>query len=217
MAACSVRSVRVQQQEDRWCEEMVFNIVLDLTCDLPGDILCRCLFTEDPWDFSKDRELEAVEVGEGPGLKQGVFGFDFPVAAPTKEMIEAAGVHDVTVVCISLHYKDQEFHRASYLVRHEYDSAEMQENPPTDVNWEHLQRVLSAPRIVIYTIDWGLPGMTGLAAEEPVPLESDKAQLIQRDSQAHVEGEAKRRCLQDSDGNWKARCQDSGRSEENAK
>mmetsp|Transcript_43389 Transcript_43389/g.99991 ORF Transcript_43389/g.99991 Transcript_43389/m.99991 type:complete len:181 (+) Transcript_43389:54-596(+) len=155
MAACNVKSVQVQP-EAKWSEEMVFSVVLDVASDLPEDITCKCFFTMDAWDLKKDTELEACDIGDGPGLTKGLLKFDLPVRAPSKFMIEAAGVLEVTAMYISFIYRGTEFHRTGYYVRHEYDTPELQETPPADVDWDRLQRVLSAPRIVSYPIDWGL-------------------------------------------------------------
>eukprot|EP00971_Amphidinium_carterae_P026717 526988-Amphidinium_carterae.2 len=114
-----------QELHAAYSEEMVFSVVLDVASDLPEDITCKCFFTMDAWDccsFVHSVELgcaysgnlhalpikvllaadvcahctgEACDIGDGPGLTKGLLKFDLPVRAPSKFMIEAAGVLEV--------------------------------------------------------------------------------------------------------------------------
>lgn len=72
-------------------------------------------------------------------------------------MLPVGDVVGVTAVLLTCSYKDsQEFLRVGYYVNVEYDSPEMNENPPAQPMIERLNRHILAekPRVTKFQIDW---------------------------------------------------------------
>jgi histone chaperone ASF1 len=69
----------------------------------------------------------------------------------------------VTVVLLTASYLGQEFTRVGYYVNNEYTDPEMRENPPSQVQFEQLQRniLASSPRVTRFKIDWEGSGKDG--------------------------------------------------------
>merc|ERR1712008_424615 len=112
-----------------------------------------------------------------PGLRK--FVFESP--PPSREQLQCSGVFledgglDVSAICISAEYRDQEFCRVGYFYRLEYDDPELAANPPTSVDWSRLCVVLSEePNVTRFPIKWdsktsaGSSSAAGQPTEEPV-------------------------------------------------
>ncbi|CAK9025649.1 unnamed protein product [Durusdinium trenchii] len=161
MAACSIANVKVVDGKDR-CrvdEDFVFEVTLDVAEPLKEDLVFQCVYiTHGSGD---EVELESIDVGDGPGLRQGFLKFNFESAPPSKEDREALfgiladGFHVLVAgLYLSASYGGKEFCRVGYYVRYEYDDPELQENPPEMVDWNRVHRVLSAPRVTKFVIPW---------------------------------------------------------------
>lgn len=78
----------------------------------------------------------------------------------------------VTAVLLTCSYKDsQEFLRVGYYVNVEYDSVEMNENPPANPVIERLTRHILAekPRVTKFQIDWDDMPQTAAVDENANP------------------------------------------------
>jgi len=136
---------------------------------LQEDLLFRCIFVVDPADATKDVELECIDVGNG-GLPSGPVEFKFEVEPPKVERLEAAGgVQEVQGIYISALYRNQEFTRIGYYLRHDYDDPAVQEDPPPTTDWSKVHRVLSEPRVTRFDIKWDPPPVQAAASAE-VPI-----------------------------------------------
>eukprot|EP00434_Breviolum_minutum_P028316 symbB.v1.2.025052.t1/scaffold2412.1/size81594/3 len=161
MAACTIANVKVIQGKElsRVDDDIVFEVTLDVALTLAEDMVFRCVYI--PYASGYEKELESIDVGDGPGLRQGLLKFNFESAPPSKADLEAkspdsaeSGPLEVAGLYISALYGGKEFCRVGYYVRYEYDDEELQENPPETVDWDHVHRVLSAPRVTKFEIPW---------------------------------------------------------------
>lgn len=112
---------------------------------------------EDPSDsFSSDQydqELDSLLVGPIP---VGVNKFIFEADAPDTKRIPDADVLGVTVVLLTCAYDGREFVRVGYYVNNEYDSDELNADPPAKPIIDKIRRNVLAdkPRVTRFAIKW---------------------------------------------------------------
>ncbi|CAJ1458156.1 unnamed protein product [Effrenium voratum] len=155
MAACNVANVKVVEGAElaRVSDDLVFEVTLDVAHPLKEDLVFRCVYISD--GSGEEVELESIDVGDGPGLRQGFLKFNFESNPPSQKDVEASGGPlEVAGLFLAALYQGQEFCRVGYFVRYEYDDPELQENPPENVDWSRLHRVLSPPRVTKFAIPW---------------------------------------------------------------
>ncbi|KAI9830218.1 MAG: Histone chaperone asf1 [Phylliscum demangeonii] len=100
-----------------------------------------------------DQELDSLLVGPIP---IGVNKFIFEAAAPDLKRIPASDILGVTVILLTCAYDGREFVRVGYYVNNEYDSDEMNAEPPPRPVIERVRRNVLAekPRVTRFTIKW---------------------------------------------------------------
>eukprot|EP00871_Galdieria_phlegrea_P005212 jgi/Galph1/5692/GphlegSOOS_G4375.1 len=109
------------------------------------DIEWKVIYVSSAEDESLDQVLDEVLL---PADKIGRFQFTLDVPAPNAKLF-----HDdllgVTAVLITCSYKEEEFIRIGYYLNNEYDDASLQENPPTTLLLNRIQRRVFAeePRV----------------------------------------------------------------------
>lgn len=86
----------------------------------------------------------------------GVNSFEFEAAAPSPDKIPASDLLGVTVILLTASYRDAEFIRVGYYVHNAYDSEELRENPPEQVDLSRVRRevLVSKPRVTRFNIKW---------------------------------------------------------------
>ena len=91
----------------------------------------------------------------GP-IPVGVNRFVFVADAPDLSRIPSSEILGVTVILLSCSYDGREFVRVGYYVNNEYDSEELNADPPTHPVIEHVRRNVLAekPRVTRFTIKW---------------------------------------------------------------
>ena len=89
-------------------------------------------------------------------LTTGVNSFELEAEAPSPEKIPVEDLLGVTVILLTASYKDAEFIRVGYYVNNAYESEEMRENPPEQVQLDKVKRevLASKPRVTRFNIDW---------------------------------------------------------------
>ena len=96
----------------------------------------------------------------------------------------------VTVVLLSCFYKDREFIRVGYYVNNEYDTPELNAEPPQQPLYDRLVRNILAdkPRVTRYNISWDdAPQVEGMSiAEGGIPATPPGAPLVDRTQAAHA-------------------------------
>jgi len=90
----------------------------------------------------------------------GINSFEFEAEAPSPEKIPASDLLGVTVILLTASYKDAEFIRVGYYVNNAYESEEMRENPPEEVQLDKVCRevLASKPRVTRFNINWYVQG-----------------------------------------------------------
>lgn len=100
-----------------------------------------------------DQELDSLLVGPVP---VGVNKFIFEADSPNLKRIPDSEILGVTVILLSCSYDDREFVRVGYYVNNEYDSEELNAEPPTKVDIKRVRRNVLAekPRVTRFAIKW---------------------------------------------------------------
>lgn len=112
------------------------------------------------WSRSEhDQELDSLLVGPIP---VGVNKFIFEADSPNLKRIPTSEILGVTVILLSCSYDDREFVRVGYYVNNEYDSEEMNDDPPAKPVIERVRRNVLAekPRVTRFAIKWCVPLIT---------------------------------------------------------
>eukprot|EP00927_Polykrikos_kofoidii_P054898 TRINITY_DN49242_c0_g1_i1.p1 TRINITY_DN49242_c0_g1~~TRINITY_DN49242_c0_g1_i1.p1 ORF type:complete len:192 (-),score=32.51 TRINITY_DN49242_c0_g1_i1:285-860(-) len=174
MSVCRVVDVKDLLPDVVLEEKLSFEVTIDLAEPLQEDVLFRCCFIVDPKRPDLDVELDSIDVGNGPGLPQGTMKFALESPSPTRQMIESSGgVFEVAGLYISALYREKEFCRVGYFLRHEYVDPKLHENPPENVDWSQaIKRVLSEPCVTRFAIPWDpLQGTRAEEANDSIPAE----------------------------------------------
>jgi histone chaperone ASF1 len=100
-----------------------------------------------------DQELDSLLVGPIP---VGVNKFVFEADAPNTSRIPDAEILGVTVILLTCAYDGREFVRVGYYVNNEYDSEELNAEPPAKPIIERVKRNVLAekPRVTRFAIKW---------------------------------------------------------------
>lgn len=111
--------------------------------------------------------------------------------APNHQSLPVQDIVGVTAILLTCSYKDsQEFLRVGYYVNVEYDSPELNENPPQQPMIERLHRHILAekPRVTKFQIDWDdMPQVMGNMDENANPntqanMQANSEGLLQKGS-----------------------------------
>ena len=100
-----------------------------------------------------DQELDSLLVGPIP---VGVNKFIFEADPPDTSRIPDAEILGVTVILLTCAYDGREFVRVGYYVNNEYDSDELNADPPPKPILERVRRNVLAekPRVTRFAIKW---------------------------------------------------------------
>lgn len=125
-----------------------------------------------------DQELDTLLVGPIP---VGVNKFIFEADAPNTSRIPDADILGVTVILLTCAYDGREFVRVGYYVNNEYDSEELNAEPPSKPLIERVRRNVLAekPRVTRFAIKWSVSGFICLPFVSSCILGSLKTDLFQ--------------------------------------
>jgi histone chaperone ASF1 len=100
-----------------------------------------------------DQELDSLLVGPIP---VGVNKFIFEADPPNTTKIPDAEILGVTVILLTCAYDSREFVRVGYYVNNEYNSDELNADPPAKPVLEKVRRNILAekPRVTRFAIKW---------------------------------------------------------------
>lgn len=103
-----------------------------------------------------DQELDSLLVGPIP---VGVNKFIFEAEPPNTSKIPDAEILGVTVILLTCAYDSREFVRVGYYVNNEYNSDELNADPPAKPILEKVRRNILAekPRVTRFAIKWHVP------------------------------------------------------------
>jgi len=119
---------------------------------LHSDLEWRLIYVASPGNAELDQELDDCLVGPVP---IGVNAFEFEGCAPSSKSIPPEDVLGVAALILTGTYRDQEFVRVGYYQNTEYDSEEMNKEPPEKIQFERLVRDINEkPRVTRFQIKW---------------------------------------------------------------
>ena len=100
-----------------------------------------------------DQELDTLLVGPIP---VGVNKFLFEADPPNLSRLPSSEVLGVTVILLTCSYDGREFVRVGYYVNNEYDSEELNRDPPAKPIIDRVKRNILAekPRVTRFAIKW---------------------------------------------------------------
>ncbi|RMZ83711.1 hypothetical protein DV738_g881, partial [Chaetothyriales sp. CBS 135597] len=100
-----------------------------------------------------DQELDSLLVGPIP---IGVNKFIFEADPPNLARLPSSEILGVTVILLTCAYDGREFVRVGYYVNNEYDSEELNNDPPAKPIIERVRRNILAekPRVTRFAIKW---------------------------------------------------------------
>jgi histone chaperone ASF1 len=160
MAKVQLTNVTVLDNPSPFMNPFQFEITFDCIEDLPNDLEFKIIYVGSASSKDHDQVLDSVLVGPVPA---GRHMFVFQADGPKTSLIPQHDAVGVTVVLLTASYLGQEFTRVGYYVNNEYTDPEMRENPPSQVQFEQLQRniLASSPRVTRFKIDWEGSGKDG--------------------------------------------------------
>lgn len=163
MSIVNLTNVVVHNNPGTWDSEFQFQIEFEVLSHLDDEIEWRLTYVGSTESASHDQVLDSVLVGPmAPGAYQIIFQADPPDIAliPTAELL------GVTGLLLSCHYREEPFVQVGYYVRVEYDTPELNDEPPETPMRERITRMIAAdqPRVTRYQIDWAA-GNPALAAQ----------------------------------------------------
>ena len=111
------------------------------------------LHTNGLYRSEHDQELDSLLVGPIP---VGVNKFIFEADPPDLKRIPQTEILGVTVILLTCSYDGREFVRVGYYVNNEYDSEELNADPPSKPIIERVRRNVLAekPRVTRFAIKW---------------------------------------------------------------
>lgn len=194
MAKAHIVNIVVLDNPSAFFNPFQFEITFECIEDLKEDLEWKIIYVGSAESEDYDQTLDTVFVGPVP---EGRHMFVFQADPPDPQKIPIADAVGVTVVLLTCSYRGKEFIRVGYYVNNEYLDSELRENPPTNPQFDKLQRNVLAtnPRVTRFKIDWGdTPSDVILNSDdnqqnEPIngvqtgnALNSDSSQHISEDS-----------------------------------
>ncbi|WFD41263.1 Histone chaperone asf1 [Malassezia japonica] len=165
MSIVHLQNVEIINSKARFSDPYIFKVTFECISPLEDDIEWKLIYVGSAESEEYDQELDSCMVGPVP---VGVNSFEFEAEAPSPEKIPATDLLGVTVILLTASYKDAEFIRVGYYVNNAYESEEMREDPPEEVQLDKVCRevLASKPRVTRFNINWSDPSQPIKAPEE---------------------------------------------------
>lgn len=89
-------------------------------------------------------------------LPTGVNSFEFEAEAPSPSKLPQSDILGLTVILLTAAYRDQEFIKIGYYVRTEYETQELIDDPPKELDLSRVVRniLVDKPRVTRMNITW---------------------------------------------------------------
>jgi histone chaperone ASF1 len=132
----------------RFCDLVSIPPFPTFTLTLTATSISNSLFSSE-----HDQELDSLLVGPIP---IGVNKFIFEADPPSLSRLPSSEILGVTVILLTCSYDSREFVRVGYYVNNEYDSEELNAEPPVKPIIERVRRNVLAekPRVTRFAIKW---------------------------------------------------------------
>merc|ERR1711939_1009759 len=158
-----------------------FEITFECLEPLQKDLEWKLTYVGSATSDEHDQELDSLLVGPIP---VGVNKFLFEADPPNTSRIPDAEILGVTVILLTCAYDGREFVRVGYYVNNEYDSEELNADPPAKPILEKVRRNVLAekPRVTRFAIKWD----SEASAPAEFPPEQPEADLVADGGEAAV-------------------------------
>ncbi|KYK54791.1 Histone chaperone, ASF1-like protein [Drechmeria coniospora] len=176
MSVVSLLGVKVVNNPAKFTDKYEFEITFECLEALEKDVAdleWKLTYVGSATSDQYDQELDSLLVGPVP---VGVNKFLFEADAPNTSRIPDADILGVTVVLLTCAYDGREFVRVGYYVNNEYDSDELNAEPPVKPVIERVKRNVLAekPRVTRFAIKWD----SEASAPAEFPPEQPEADLV---------------------------------------
>ncbi|KKZ62492.1 histone chaperone ASF1 [[Emmonsia] crescens] len=153
MSVVSLLGVRVINNPAPFLAPYEFEITFECLEQLQKDLEWKLTYVGSATSSEHDQELDSLLVGPIP---VGVNKFIFEADPPDLKRIPASEILGVTVILLTCSYDGREFVRVGYYVNNEYDSEELNDEPPSKPIIEKIRRNVLAekPRVTRFAIKW---------------------------------------------------------------
>ncbi|KAG5950156.1 Histone chaperone asf1 [Claviceps sorghi] len=173
MSVVSLLGVKVVNNPAKFTEKYQFEITFECLEALEKDLEWKLTYVGSATSDQYDQELDSLLVGPVP---VGVNKFLFEADSPNTARIPDGDILGVTVILLTCAYDGREFVRVGYYVNNEYDSEELNADPPNKPIVERVRRnILSEkPRVTRFAIKWD----SDASAPPEFPPEQPEADLV---------------------------------------
>ncbi|PWW71702.1 histone deposition protein Asf1 [Tuber magnatum] len=153
MSVISLLNVNVLNNPARFADKYQFEITFECLEPLTKDLEWKLTYVGSANSTEHDQELDSLLVGPIP---VGVNKFVFEAEPPALAKLPSSEILGVTVVLLTCSYDGREFVRVGYYVSNEYDSEELNNEPPKQVQTDRIVRNVLAekPRVTRFAIKW---------------------------------------------------------------
>ncbi|KAI2467325.1 histone deposition protein Asf1 [Annulohypoxylon bovei var. microspora] len=153
MSVVSLLGVNILNNPAKFTDNYVFEITFECLEQLEKDLEWKLTYVGSATSDQYDQELDSLLVGPIP---VGVNKFVFEADSPKTNRIPDADILGVTVVLLTCSYDGREFVRVGYYVNNEYESDELNADPPAKPIVEKIRRNVLAdkPRVTRFAIKW---------------------------------------------------------------
>ncbi|EEP82626.1 histone chaperone cia1 [Uncinocarpus reesii 1704] len=179
MSVVSLLGVRVLNNPAPFTAPYEFEITFECLEQLQKDLEWKLTYVGSATSSEFDQELDSLLVGPIP---IGVNKFIFEADPPDLKRIPTSEILGVTVILLTCSYDGREFVRVGYYVNNEYDSEELNQEPPGKPIIERVRRSVLAekPRVTRFHIKWDSD-----SDATDFPPEQPDADVLEDDGQAY--------------------------------
>ncbi|OBT62410.1 hypothetical protein VE03_08529 [Pseudogymnoascus sp. 23342-1-I1] len=173
MSVVSLLGVNVLNNPAKFGDSYEFEITFECLEQLQKDLEWKLTYVGSATSDEHDQELDSLLVGPIP---VGVNKFIFEADPPDTKRIPDAEILGVTVILLTCAYDGREFVRVGYYVNNEYDSDELNADPPAKPLLDRVRRNVLAekPRVTRFAIKWD----SEESAPAEFPPEQPEADLV---------------------------------------
>ncbi|KIN01071.1 hypothetical protein OIDMADRAFT_123368 [Oidiodendron maius Zn] len=153
MSVVSLLGVNILNNPAKFGDSYQFEITFECLEALKSDLEWKLTYVGSATSSEHDQDLDTLLVGPIP---VGVNKFIFEADPPDTSKIPDAEILGVTVILLTCSYDNREFVRVGYYVNNEYDSDELNADPPPKPIFEKVRRNILAekPRVTRFAIKW---------------------------------------------------------------
>jgi len=162
MSVVSLLKVDILDNPAPFSKPFRLEITFECLEQLAKDLEWKLIYVGSATSSEHDQELDSLLVGPIP---VGINKFEFTAEPPNLSRIPTSELLGVTVILLTGAYDGREFIRVGYYVNNEYDSEELNAEPPKTPILERIVKNVLAekPRVTRFAIKWD--------SEESAPAE----------------------------------------------